>query len=158
MRVLEWLEQTALARWISESDSMWAYPTVLALHTFGLAIVVGAHVVIDLRLLGLAPQIPVDALERFFPVLWAGFWINALSGVALFIAAATTKGTQPIFFAKLALVITGMVLVRAVRRAVRDAAAAPPPETRSRRGRLVAMVSLAVWLAAIVAGRLMAYL
>ncbi len=157
MGILEWLEATALARWISESESMWAYPTVLALHTFGLGIVVGAQFVVDLRLLGFAPQVPIEALERFFPVMWTGFWVNAISGVGLFIAAATTKGTQPIFYVKLFLVFTGMALVRGLRTTVKAAARAPsagvPPK-----GRLVALASLASWLGAIVAGRLMAYL
>lgn len=156
MSVLAWLEATGLAQWIRESDSMWAYPTVLALHTFGLGIVVGAHVVIDLRLLGFARAIPLETLDRFFPVLWAGFWVNALSGIGLFMAAATTKGTQAIFYVKLALVFAGIGLARALRAAIRAAPEGGGPSASKRRG--LALVSLAVWLGAIVAGRLMAYL
>jgi hypothetical protein len=157
MPILEWLQSTALAKWISESDSMWAYPTVLALHTFGLGIVVGTQLVIDLRLLGFAPQVPIEALERFFPVMWIGFWVNAISGLGLFIAAATTKGTQPIFYVKLGLVLTGMTLVRPLRACVRFASRPAAEGDRTKR-RLVAIASLAAWLGAIVAGRLMAYL
>ena len=43
------IEGSGLAAWTRESPSIWAYPTILTLHTFGLAIVVGANVVFLLR-------------------------------------------------------------------------------------------------------------
>ena len=48
------IEGSTLAAWVRESPSIWAYATILTLHTVGLAIVVGANVVVDLRLLGWA--------------------------------------------------------------------------------------------------------
>src|SRR3954471_24660023 len=92
---LAWLEQTGFGTWVRESPSLWAYPTILFLHTLGMGTLAGTAAVIDLRIVGFAPDLPVAPLERFFPVMWIGFWINALSGTALLIADATTKLTNP---------------------------------------------------------------
>jgi hypothetical protein len=156
MEWLEWLETSGVALAIRESPSVWVYPSVLTLHTIGLGILVGVNAAIDLRLLGFAPRVPVAPLETLFPIMWTGFWINAVSGAALFASQATTKGVQTIFYVKLACVAAGIVNLVLLRRVVfrRKGADMRVP----RNGRILAATSLAVWAAAIVAGRLMAYL
>jgi hypothetical protein len=52
MSFLTTLESTSFAAWLRESNTIWAYPTVLTLHTVGLALLVGASAALDLRLLG----------------------------------------------------------------------------------------------------------
>jgi hypothetical protein len=54
---------------------------VLSLHAMGLAVVVGFSSAIALRLLGVARSIPLAPLGGLFPVMYAGFWVNALSGL-----------------------------------------------------------------------------
>ena len=49
-------------RGLRESPSVWAHPTVLTLHTMGMAVLVGASWVLDLRLLGISPQHPAVRL------------------------------------------------------------------------------------------------
>ena len=66
-----------------ETPTLWAFPFILILHTWGLAFVVGANVAIDVRVLGLARAVPALALDRYFTIMWVGFWIDAVSGVAL---------------------------------------------------------------------------
>jgi hypothetical protein len=98
--------------------------------------------------------IPLDALRRYFLVMWAGFWINAVSGVLLLIAYPTKALTNPLFYAKLALIGLGIALALRIRRGVQDVRAdsdAPEP------ARTLAAVSLGCWLAVIFAGRLLAY-
>jgi len=41
-------------------------------HTFGLALLVGANAVVDLRLLGVARAIPLAPLKRLFRIMWIG--------------------------------------------------------------------------------------
>ena len=155
MDLLASLEASGFASWLRESGSIWGYPTVLTLHTLGLGVLVGASTVIDLRLLGAAPQIPLEPLRRLFPVMWAGFWINAISGVALFAADATTKGTTTVFLSKLAIIVLAIVVLMAIKRAAfGDGSAA---EKTSVTVRALAAASLVLWLAAIVTGRYMAY-
>ena len=149
-----WLEATPLSTWLRESPSLWAFPFVLILHTVGLAFFVGANVAWDVRVLGFSMGIPLDALRRYFLVMWAGFWINAVSGVLLLIAYPTKAFTNPLFYAKLALIGLGIALALRIRRGVQDVRAdsdAPEP------ARTLAAVSLGCWVAVIFAGRLLAY-
>jgi hypothetical protein len=155
--MIAWVEGTALAAWVRESPSIWAYPTVLALHTVGLAIVVGASTVVDVRLLGFAPRIRVGALAPLFPLLWAGFALNAATGLLLFIADATTKSHQPVFYVKLVLIAFALWFTLGARNAVvADRASIAP--TLQPGGTRIAGLSLLLWAGAIAAGRLMAYL
>ena len=70
----------------------------------------GGNAVLDLRLLGWGRGIPLAPLEKLFPVMWIGFWVNAISGVALFVGDATTKGTTWVFMTKLGIIVVGVVL------------------------------------------------
>ena len=73
---------------------------------------------LDLRLLGWGRAIPLEPLEKLFPVMWIGFWVNAISGVALFVGDATTKGTTWVFMTKLGIIVVGVLLLLALRRTV----------------------------------------
>ena len=149
-----WLEATSLSTWLRESPSLWAFPFVLILHTVGLAFFVGTNVAWDVRVLGFSLGIPLEALRRYFLLMWAGFWVNAFSGVLLLIAYPTKALTNPLFYTKLALIAFGVVLAFRIRREVNGLAApadAPPM------ARMLAAVSLVCWIAVIFAGRLLAY-
>lgn len=155
VELLASLESSAFASWLRESGSIWAYPAVLTLHTLGLGVLVGASTVIDLRLLGAAPQMPLEPLRRLFPIMWWGFWVNAISGALLFATDATTKGTTRVFMAKLVIIFVAVIVLRSIKRSVygSDHIDNRPPVTV----KALAAVSLALWLAAIITGRYMAY-
>ena len=155
MDFLASLENTEFASSLRESGSIWAYPAVLTLHTLGLGVLVGASAVINLRLLGAAPQIPLEPLRRLFPIMWAGFWVNAISGVLLFVTDATTKGTTTLFMSKLGIIVLAVIVLTAIRRSAfgHDPVSSEPPMSV----KALAAASLALWLAAIITGRYMAY-
>ena len=153
-----WLEGSALGVWTRESGSLWAYPTILTLHTVGLGIVVGANAVVDFRLLGFAPRLPVPSLTPLFRFMWFGFALNALTGVVLFIAEATTRAKQPVFYIKLMLIALALVNTALIQTVVFRDPALLESDIIPRRGRRLATVSLLLWTGAITAGRLMAYL
>ncbi len=71
-------QPTAPAVWARESESIWAYPTILFLHTLGLGVLVGFTTAIDFRILGFSSHLPLAPMGRFFRLVWIGFWINAL--------------------------------------------------------------------------------
>ena len=151
--LLAQMEASGLGTWVRESPSIWAYPTILTLHSIGLGIVVGASMIIDLRLIGRARALELADLSALFPVIWWAFAVNALTGVLLFIADATRKSGQPIFFVKLGCIVLALVVTRRARSMVAGSAA---PGDASQK--IVAIASLVLWLGAIAAGRLMAYL
>jgi hypothetical protein len=153
-----WLEGSAVGVWTRESPSIWAYPTVLTLHTVGLGVLVGANAVIDFRLLGFAPRLPIPSLAPLYRFMWAGFAMNAVTGVMLFASDATTKAKQPVFYIKLTLIALALVMTAVIRRTVERGPALRDADLSSRPGRRLAALSLLLWAGAVTAGRLMAYL
>ena len=154
MTALGWLEATSFATWLREADTIWAFPMVLTLHTLGLGLLAGSCAVIDLRLLGVCGHIPLAPLRVFFRVMWTGFWLSLVTGSSLFAAYATMRASSPAFYAKLLFVSLGVSTVVLIKRNVFDAPSGVPVVPV----KLLAVLSLAAWTAAITAGRLLAYL
>src|SRR5262245_59654902 len=149
------LEESAFSQWLLGSNSIWAYPTVLTLHTFGMMVLVGAALMIDLRLLGFGRTIPLGSMQRLFRIMWAAFVLNAITGTMLFVADATKRGTSLIFLVKLLLVAVGVVTIVMIKRSVFDHVAESAPISGA--AKRLAITSLLAWSAAITAGRLLAY-
>ena len=151
--LLLWLESSAFSIWMRESPSIFGFPGILAAHTIGLGLLGGLSVALDLRVLGVAPGMPANVFRRFVPMMWVGFWINLLSGLALLMAYPAKALTNPVFYLKLALIATSIILLVVIlRRTVVPVAAG-----EGRRLKLLAGASLVVWAAATTAGRLLAY-
>lgn len=155
MALLSWIESSGLSTWVREGETIWAFPTILTLHTFGMGLLVGASAVIDLRLLGIGRGLPLAPMRPLFNVMWGGFWLNLVTGSMLFAADATRRGVDPLFMVKLVFVGIGVATVVLIRRTAFDAppggvVAGPSP-------RMLAALSLAAWTAAVTSGRLLAY-
>jgi len=142
---LAWLESTAFSAWVRESPSLFAFPAILSCHTVGMGLAAGINAAIALRILGIAPNVPIGEMRRFLPVMWFGFWLNFVSGVVLLIGYPTKALTNPLFYLKLTLVALGVWLVGRIR----------PRMEHGAKG--VAIASLCCWAGVIVAGRLLAY-
>jgi hypothetical protein len=105
-------------------------------------------------LLGVAPDLPLSMLKRLYPIVWAGFWLQVVSGIVLLVAYPTKSLTSPAFYVKLALIAAAMVvMVRLERRLPSGVGEA----TWVARGRPLAIWSLVLWFGAVTAGRLIAY-
>ena len=156
MDFFRWIENTGFSTWVRESPSVWAFPTVLLIHTIGMGLVVGVNAGIDLRILGLAPKLPLSPLEKYFPILWVGFWMNAVTGVVLLAQDASTKMINPDFYLKMVFIALAVVNVQMLRnRVFRDPLVDKrPPSTNVK---ILAVTSLIFWLGAITTGRLLAY-
>lgn len=151
------LHEFPFSVWVRESSSLWAFPMFLVAHTIGMSIVAGGSVMMSLALLGFwPPNAPVKPLERMYPLLWTGFWINAVTGVALLMADAATRLTNPDFYVKMVFVFAGVYLLRLTRSKVfADPQLDQGPVSAS--AKTLAWASLFCWFGAIVAGRLLAY-
>lgn len=156
MEFLAWVESTAFSTWIRESPSMFAFPGFLVLHAIGMGFLAGTNAALDLRILGFASGIPVSLMEKFFPVMWFGFVVNAVSGVLLLIAYPTKALTNPVFYLKLGCIAAGLALAFRLRRTVIRNPASESAAV-SLNGRLCAVFSLGLWAIAITAGRFLAY-
>lgn len=157
MEVLAALEGSGLATWLRQS--VWAYPLVNAGHILGVALLVGAIVPLNLRLLGLWPAQPAAALARVLrPVAVSGLGLAATAGALLFSVRATEYAASPWFLGKLAVIalaIANALAFHALRRVSgKPVAEASGPATLQR---ATAGISLAAWVAALVLGRLIGY-
>ena len=157
MHFLEWIESWSFCTWIRESSSVWADPMFLFLHTLGMSMIAGVSAVIDLAFLGFWPKVSIKPLERLYPLMWTGFWINAVTGTVLMLADATTRIPSVVFWTKMVFVFLGVWLLIVIRKKIFG-----DPELEQGRipagARGLAVASIFCWLAAIEAGRLLAYL
>jgi hypothetical protein len=156
MGVLVWLESLPLSVWVHESPSVWAQPTVLTLHTMGMAVLVGASWVLDLRLLGISRNVPLSAFRWVFRAVTVGLIVNVVTGVLLFAQRATSLGTAMPFFIKIGLVIASVATLVPLRSLVLRSDSDQCEVSGS--ARLLAIASILAWTGAITAGRLLAYL
>jgi hypothetical protein len=156
--VLTWLESTKLAVWLGESPSVWAFPMVITLHTTGMAVLVGASWLLDMRLLGVNRRVPLSSFRWVFPVVAIGLLVNVVTGVMLFIKNATTWGTAIPFLVKMSLVIASVATLVPLRSHVLRNEADNEVGGNLRNLRLLAIASILAWTGAVTAGRLLAYL
>jgi hypothetical protein len=153
-----WLEGTSIGTWINQSASIFfGYPGVLLVHTIGMTLLVGIHVAIGLRILGFAPQVPVLEMRKLLPLMWTGLVLSAVSGVLLLIAKATTMIANSAFFIKMLAIVLAVWVFFAMRTKIfGDPLLDEKPMEMN--GKVLAFLSLALWLVALTAGRLMAYI
>ena len=152
LRIAEAVAATPFAAWAAASPQ--AYPVANVLHLLGLVLLIGGIGLIDLRLLGAFPRLPLQPLaEALTPLGIAGVFILAASGSVLFAADAVTLAGSGTFRIKLLLI--GIALINAIVFRIlyrRPDAAAPAAPAR-----LMALVSLTLWLGVATYGRLIAY-
>ncbi len=156
MSFLDTIEQLGFSTWVSESKSLLAYPTILWLHVMGMGVVAGLSSVIGLRLLGISPKIPVRPLERLYPLIWVGFWVNAVTGTALLMASATKRMVDPTFYIKMVFIFAGVAVLQLTRKKVFRSLG--PDDALPESAKALAWAGLICWLGAVTAGRLLAYI
>ena len=153
---MDTIEQLGFSTWVSESKSLLAYPTILWMHVMGMGVVVGISTMIGLRLLGISPRIPVQPLERLYPLIWAGFWVNAATGTALLMASASKRMVDPTFYIKMVFIFAGVAVLQRTRKKVFHNLG--PDGELPASAKPLAWAALVCWLGAVTAGRLLAYL
>lgn len=146
------LEAAPIAEWMRLSS--WAYPTVNTLHVIGIALLFGAIVPLDLRLIGWrGSETQLLSLSRLLlPCAIAGFLLAAASGALLFTTDARQYAASPLFQIKLASI--GAALLNALMLRAVDWRAG---SARPARLRFAAGLSILLWIGVIGLGRWIAY-
>jgi hypothetical protein len=152
------IEGLAIARAMREN--LWLYPSVEIVHIVGFAILVGAVVMFDLRVLGVSKSIPVRALSRhLLPWSVGALLLIVPSGLAMFSAHAADFLNNRAFQLKMALLVTAGINAawfhtgpyQTVKEWDVDAKAPLA-------ARISVAFSIVLWLSVIACGRLLAYL
>ena len=156
MAFLEWLQSTWVGVLVAES--LWGYPLFETIHSIGMAMLIGSLGLINLRVLGFKPDLPLLDTRQLLPLAWIGFTLNAISGSLLFTSDAVYFFESYTFRIKMVLIVLGGINAALLgQRVFREAAAgapAPPPTAGTK---WIAATSLVFWFGAVCAGRLIAY-
>jgi hypothetical protein len=154
--IFKTIEESGLSSWIRDSPSFFAFWFILSFHALGMGLLVGASVVIDLRLLGVAKDLPVAPLKGLYRIIWIGFWIQVASGSLLLIAYPTKAFTNPDFYLKLTLIGLAVAVMQKLNKRVFSDPSLSDADMMLK-GRALATWSLVLWTGAVTAGRLLAY-
>ncbi|MEZ5932366.1 MAG: hypothetical protein R3F54_10495 [Alphaproteobacteria bacterium] len=135
--------------------SRWSYAAVNTCHVLGIALLIGAIIPLDLRLLGAWPSVEQRTLVRVLTPLAAfGLMLAVTAGLLLFSARAVEYAALGVFRLKLALILLGAtsaIVMHATYGALLEHA-------RPSVLRLAALLSMSCWIGALIAGRLIAFL
>lgn len=119
-----------------------------------MAVVVGFNLALALRLLGATPAFALPRLGGFFTLHWLGVAVIIASGLALLLAYPAKALTNGLFFIKLVALGLGLALAWFLQR--RIFACEKPAWTQTTQ-RLLALLSVALWLLVVGTGRFLAY-
>ena len=153
--LLQTLQDSDYAMWIKEHST--AYTFFLAFHTIGLAFLVGVSGTTAMRILGVAKSIPLAAMSEFFPLMFAGAWINVATGLVLLSLYPLDYSKNPIIYIKLAFILMAVVLLRALRATVFGPGVDAEAAAKTSRARTLSWSMLATWIVATFCGRVVAY-
>ena len=156
MAFLEWLQGTWVG--VLVAQSLWGYPLLETIHTIGMAMMIGSLGLINLRVLGYKPELPLLDIRQLLPLAWLGFTLNAISGTLLFTSDAVYFFSSYTFRIKMVLIILGGINAALLgQRVFREAAAGAPAPPAAAGTKWIAFLSLVFWFGAVCAGRLIAY-
>lgn len=156
MEFLNWLAETGLSTYIKESA--WTYYGLLGIHAIGMGVVVGSVFMLCLRLNGFSGGLPIAVFDRLFRFVWWGFFANLGSGLLLFASNGPNLIVNTPFLLKISSIVAGGITTMVLWRRVEDERQTlMAGSSASSALRTLAMLDFSLWLAAIVAGRIIAY-
>ena len=138
--------------------SFWLYPLINAGHIIGLAMLFGGILPLDLRLIGCWRSVPIAPLMRvLMPVAIVGLGIALITGPLLFVVQPVDYAANPYFLIKLLLIgcaVTNALLLRLAPAWRALSAGAQPAGPRLR---VAGVLSVVLWLGALICGRMIGY-
>lgn len=148
--LFEWFQNSGLT--VAMRGSKWLFPIIACVHLMGLALIGGAVLVVDLRLLGfgLRRQSVAQVAREAQRWLLLSLTVMLPTGFLLFLSKAVQCYTLPAFWIKMTSLFLALVFTFAVRRKVVMA-----DDTRLSPvwSKLVALVSLSLWSSVAIAGK-----
>ena len=155
--LVSFVDGSALNQWIVAA--WWIWPVFEIVHFFGLSLLLGGLLVIDLRLAGHCRGFTPAATHALIPVVVVGFILTLLSGILFFYGDPVTYAGNAVFQLKMLLILLAGLNAAFYywtlhARVLTWTADTVPPLT----AKLVAYVSLALWSAVMLCGRLIPYI
>lgn len=154
----DWLASTPFS--LALQNTTWAIPAIQSVHILGIAVVMSSAAMVGLRLLGvIGRENPTAAYAaRFLPWIWPTLLVLLITGTLLIIAEPGRSLANPAFLAKMAMLVLVILATLALQRPLRrDSDYWELTEGRKSTGKVLAVLSLCLWVGIIFAGRWIAY-
>jgi hypothetical protein len=154
----KWLEQSWVGGGVRES--LWLFPAIETAHLLGMAALVGAVAIFDLRLLGWAMRRErvSELAGRLLPWAWAGFVVQVITGVILFSSEAVKVYSNPAFRMKMVLILLAGVHAAIFHWGVeRDVAAWDGSAVLPAKAKAAGAISILLWIGIVAAGRFIGF-
>ncbi|HEX4049529.1 MAG TPA: DUF6644 family protein [Steroidobacteraceae bacterium] len=150
---LNWLNDSWLG--VVTRQYHYLFTACLVIHFIGLSMLMGAMLIVDLRLMGFPRQLPIAAAMKFLPIAIAGFLINLCTGITMVSFDAVDYWLNPAFRVKMLLVlVAGLNALWFTLAEQRKVLSQPSDQRTTIAVRTSAAVSLLVWFAIIYWGRM----
>ncbi len=150
--LFHWFEATGIG--IYGRRSSYFFPAVEVLHLFGLTLLLGTALVLNLRMLGatMRAQTIADVARGTNRLVWLGASISIVSGLLLFLTEAIKCYYNVAFWYKMGLLAAAIIFQLAIHQRLSKA-----PSTSARLAKSSAVLSLLLWFGVAVAGRAIAF-
>ena len=156
MSFLALLEASAFSEWVL--TSMLGFPTLIALHSVGMAVAVGLSFMVTLHLNQIFTGFSVQLIPRLLSIAVWGFILNFITGLALFISRGPEYIDSYIFLIKMLLVVISAIILFWLRQHLKPINLTTEVSVADRSAKNMSLISTVTWFGAVIAGRLIAYL
>lgn len=157
-----WLSWPSIEHFLTRHA--WGWPMCETLHFIGLAMLVGIVAMYDLRMLGMAKDVPLSSLKRLLPWAVFGFVLCVISGLGFVLGlGANLYGTNPYdvirtdIWLQLKLIFLGIVginlLAFHLTGTARMVDTLGPGDDAPPLAKVIAGVSLSLWIGIVWVGR-----
>jgi uncharacterized membrane protein len=153
----DWMQST----WISQAvlGYAWTWPTLEVFHFLGLCMLIGALLVMDLRLIGFQRVIPLSAVHALTPVAIIGFSINLITGLGFMFGDPYLYAANYAFWVKMTLVVlAGLNFLYFTFKIEPQLVTLGPNDDTPVAAKAVGVASLIFWFGVLAYGRLLPYL
>ncbi|MFT2092524.1 DUF6644 family protein [Paraglaciecola sp. 2405UD69-4] len=155
-KIIDILNQSPISSFVM--DNAFVFPALEMAHFLGLCLLFGSLIIVDLRMLGFAKNMPLNLVDKFLKFAIAGFSINFISGALFVIGDSDRYLVNIAFWAKMAVIVVAGLNTLYFLKAIKPLMTSKPTTTQlPTQAHLVAWLSLISWTLVIILGRLIPY-
>jgi len=137
---------------------MLGFPTLIALHSVGMAVAVGLSFMVTLHLYQVFTGLNSQLIPKLLSIAVWGFVLNLITGLALFVSRGPDYVESYVFLIKMLLVIISAIILFWLRQHLKLVTLVTESSVADRTAKNMSLLSALTWFGAVIAGRLIAYL
>lgn len=147
---------TPINEWVM--SIYWLWPLMEIIHFIGLSLLLGALIVIDLRLAGFFRRINIAATHKMLPWVFVGFSLNLITGILFFCGDPLRYSANIGFKIKMVLIlIAGLNALWYYWKIDKEMNNWEPHGDTPALAKTIAFISLITWTGVLLLGRLIPY-